>query len=100
LEEPRKDGEGKRQVSEEGQVQELASHSLRRTGIGMKRKIDWGHAKALGTPSGGSVRTLGTPIHKHKVVTGQENDGMMGPLFETRQARGKDIQIDMHCPRV
>lgn len=85
-------------MSEEGRAQELVNRFLRRTGIGMMRRIDWEHVTAQERPFG-SVTMLGTLIHTDKVVvTGRENDGMLGPPFESRQAPGKDTRVGKHCP--
>jgi hypothetical protein len=84
-------------MSGEGRVQELVSRSLRRTEIGMRRRIDWEHVTAQEKPSG-SVTMLGTPIHIHKAVTGRENDGMLDPPLESRRAPGMGIRIGKHCP--
>jgi hypothetical protein len=69
-----------------------------RTAIGTRRRIDWGHAIAQEKHFDMDiVTTLGTAIHTRKAVTGRESAGMMSPPFDSRQALGKDIRVDMHC---
>lgn len=81
-EELRRAGLGRRLEYGERLDQELVSRSLRTTAIGKTQRTGCAHGKGRGKRSDSVITTVvkfGSLIHRHIVVIGRENDGMLVP---------------------